>query len=301
MSKRKASGEKPPRKEDRTNIDDDEDSDGDSTEILDIDFEWCTPGEVDFHGLKLLLRQLFDVDNDLLDLSELTNLILSQSHVGSTVKCEGDEEGEMSDPYAFMTVLNLSHYREKPAMAQLIRYLISIAAAHDTLKQLQQLLAPDSKAQVGLILGERFINMPHQIVPPLYTQLDSEIAAAAKSGEPFAFTHYLVFSRTYIEVASQLDMDVKDDRPQKKKPKKGGKGSTDAEVFYFHPEDEVLQKAAMGFANFEYTKQGGEGASDAKRAFQEMGVKPQGLMILLEAGRFKGVVREVEEYLSGES
>ncbi|KAK5117259.1 hypothetical protein LTR62_005876 [Meristemomyces frigidus] len=301
MSKRKAGGEKPSRKNDRMDVDDE--SDGDSGSILNVDFEWFSPEEIDFHGLKLLLRQLFDVDNELIDLSELTNLILSQPHIGSTVKCEGDEEDEKSDPYAFMTVLNLHHHRDSvPAIQRLITYLLSKPG----LKELNPLFTPSSKAQVGLILSERFINMPHQVVPPLYTQLQTEIASAAQAAERFNLTHYLIFSKTYIEVASQLDVEGEDDdrRPQKKKSKKGGKDAAAAlapEVFYFHPEDEVLHKFAVEYCDYEYTKAADAGASDAKRAFQEMGVKPMGHMILIEAGNFGEAVRAVGEYLGAQA
>ena len=76
--------------------------------MLDVEFEWFDPQpEYDFHGLKALLRQLFDVDAQLFDLSALTDLILGQPLLGSTVKVEGNE----TDPYAFLTVLNLHEHR----------------------------------------------------------------------------------------------------------------------------------------------------------------------------------------------
>lgn len=76
--------------------------------MLDVDFEWFDPQPaIDFHGLKTLLRQLFDVDAQLFDLSALAELILSQPLLGSTVKVDGNE----SDPYAFLTVLNLHEHR----------------------------------------------------------------------------------------------------------------------------------------------------------------------------------------------
>jgi protein BCP1 len=57
--------------------------------MIDVDFEWFSPSEtVDFHGLKNLLKQLFDVDNQLFDLSELTNLILEQPALGSTARAK---------------------------------------------------------------------------------------------------------------------------------------------------------------------------------------------------------------------
>ena len=77
-------------------------------EIVDVEFEWFDPQPaVDFHGLKILLRQLFDTDAQLFDLSALTDLILSQPLLGSTVKVDGNE----TDPYAFLTVINLKQHR----------------------------------------------------------------------------------------------------------------------------------------------------------------------------------------------
>ena len=78
------------------------------TSMLDVEFEWFDPQpEHDFHGLKTLLRQLFDVDSQSFDLSALTDLILAQPLLGSTVKVDGNE----TDPYAFLTVLNLHEHK----------------------------------------------------------------------------------------------------------------------------------------------------------------------------------------------
>jgi protein BCP1 len=76
--------------------------------MLDVDFEWFDPQpDVDFHGLKTLLRQLLDVDAQLLDMSALADLILAQPLLGSTVKVDGNE----TDPYAFLSVINLHEHR----------------------------------------------------------------------------------------------------------------------------------------------------------------------------------------------
>lgn len=76
--------------------------------MLDVEFEWFDPQpEHDFHGLKTLIRQLLDVDGQLFDLGALADLVLSQPLLGSTVKVDGNE----SDPYAFLTVLNLREHR----------------------------------------------------------------------------------------------------------------------------------------------------------------------------------------------
>lgn len=77
--------------------------------IVDVEFEFFDPAEIDFHGIKNLLRQLLDVDATLFDISALTDLIIQQKLLGSTVKVEGKED----DPYAFLTVLNLHEHRVK--------------------------------------------------------------------------------------------------------------------------------------------------------------------------------------------
>lgn len=216
-------------------------------------------------------------------------MILEQPALGSTVKTEGEE----SDPFAFLTVLNMHEHREKNVMKQLSTWLATKAAANPSLGQLRELLAPQSSAQVGLVLCERFINMPHQIVPPLYTMLQDELAEAVKEKEPYEFTHYLIVSKCYTEVASKLDLE---DNPPSKKSKAGG---ANAEVFFFHPEDEVWQKHAVAQAEFDYNLVGADGASDSKRAFQELGIRPQGCAMLIEASKFGQAVKNVEEYLSG--
>ena len=80
--------------------------------MLDVEFEWFDPQPAhDFQGLKTLLRQLFDADAQAFDVSALADLILAQPLLGSTVKVEGNE----TDPYAFLTVLNLNQHRVRQA------------------------------------------------------------------------------------------------------------------------------------------------------------------------------------------
>ena len=76
--------------------------------MLDVEFEWFDPQpDIDFHGLKTLLRQLLDVDAQLFELSALVDLILAQPLLGSTVKVDGNE----TDPYAFLTIINLHEHK----------------------------------------------------------------------------------------------------------------------------------------------------------------------------------------------
>ncbi|KAI9774289.1 MAG: Mss4p nuclear export [Geoglossum simile] len=296
MAKRKKSKDNevlPDAPSSHLNVESDDSGSDDDKDLVNVDFEWFDPQpEHDFHGLKTLLRQLLDVDAQLFDLSALAHLILSQPLLGSTVKVEGNE----TDPYAFLTVLNLHEHRDKPVIKDLTRYLIHKSSTVPSLSNsVKILLSPDSSSEVGLILTERVINIPSEVVPPMYTMLLEEISWALEEKEPYNFSHYLILSRTYNEVVSTLDQE--DNRPQKKKKAI----NVEKELFYFHPEDEILQRHALGFGGFEYSKDEGEGKADSKRAFQEEGIRPQGHMILIEGASFEHTVKDVGEFLGPRS
>jgi len=268
---------------------DNEDGSGsdDDVDMVNVEFEWFNMApKVDFHGLKNLLRQLFDVDSQLFDLSALANLILSQPTIGSTVKVDGED----TDPFSFLTILNMHEHRDQKVIKDITKYLTEKSNATPNLAQLANLLSSPS-AQIGLILTERLINVPSETAPPMYTMLIDEIEAAVEDKEPYDFTHYLIISKTYFEVESALD---KEDAPIQKKSKAG---KADRETFFFHPEDEVLHHHALAFGGYEYTKDEGEGRADSKRAFQELGIKPQGHAILLENSKFDDAVKAVSSYL----
>ncbi|OAA61860.1 hypothetical protein SPI_04719 [Niveomyces insectorum RCEF 264] len=296
----------------------------DDFDVVDVDFEWFNfDPAVDFHGTKSLLRQLLDVDAPLLDVSALAECVLAQPTIGSTVKVDGKE----TDAYALLTALGLGApvQQAQPALSALAQYVGARAAASPdaTLARvLPPLLAPAASApsdaaneadeaqkaaHVGLVLSERLINMPAEIAPPLYTMLQDELEAAVEDGEPYAFTHYLVLSKAYKEVASSLEMVVEHDdggddddddgnrRKKKKKARTTSSSSADA-LFYFHPEDEVLRKHASASGTFAYANHDAA-VADSKRAFQELGIQPCGLLILIEASRFAGAVEAVGAYL----
>ncbi|KAK5624944.1 hypothetical protein RRF57_000660 [Xylaria bambusicola] len=262
-------------------VEDSDSSDDEDFDMVNVDFEWFNFNEkVDFHGMKNLIRQLFDVDATLFDVSALVDLILSQSTIGSTVKTDGEE----SDPFAFVTALNIQEHRQKQPIAQLIEYLSEKAKATESLALIPELLA--SGKHVGLVLSERVINMPSDVAPPLYSMLMEEIQDAVDDKEPYEFTHYLIVSKTYHEIESTLA----EERRKKK-------GRQDATLFYFHEEDEVLQKHATAYGSYPFTKMD-DTVADSKRAFQEMGVMPMGSMILIEASKFASAVKAVGEYLN---
>lgn len=259
----------------------------DDFDMLDVEFEWFDPiPDIDFQGIKSLLAQLFDIDAHMMDLSALTDLILAQPTLGSTVKVDGKE----TDAYAFLSIINLNEHKDKPAIQTLLQYLRSKSHSNQSLQQLSSLLDQSPVPSIGLILTERLINVPSQVVPPMYTMLMEEMQWAIEEKEPYQFSHYLILSKTYVEVLSTLD--AEEERPRKK-----NKATNTPETLYFHPEDEVLAQYAVCAGGYDFTTPRDEGHSDSKRAFQEAGIKPQSHAILIEASKFENAVKAVAAYL----
>ena len=179
---------------------------------------------------------------------------------------------------------------------KLVDYVINSTKATKDLSLLSDLLTTD--ACVGLILTERLMNIPLEVVPPMYKMLLEEISWALEEKEPYDFTHYLILSKTYKEVNSQLDQEMsKSQKKNAKKLKTDPHHQDQSSMFYFHPEDEALQRHSSIYGSFDYLKREAEGHSDSKRAFQDLGIKPQGHLILIEAAHFESAVKEVEEYV----
>ncbi|KAK4204913.1 p21-C-terminal region-binding protein-domain-containing protein [Triangularia verruculosa] len=276
------------RAQQKKNNDSDSDSDEDM-DIVNVDFELFNyDPQIDFHGVKTLLRQLLDADASLFDLSSLSDTIVEQNTIGST--CKVDDKA--NDAYAFLTVLNIQDQQsKKPVIKQLAEYLAERAkkSPDETLqKAVPELLLGEGKQQVGLVLAERLLNMPAEVIPPMWSCMIDEIEAAVEDKEPYEFTHYLVLSRTYLEVESTLDQTER----------KNKRSKATGELQYFHPEDEEMRKFALAAGSFEYTREGEAAAADSKRAFQEMGIKPVGFMMLIEAAKFQKAVQAITEYVA---
>ncbi|KAF3908130.1 hypothetical protein ABW21_db0208948 [Orbilia brochopaga] len=253
-------------------------SDGDDKEVVNVDFEFFDPQDHDFHGIKLLLRQLFDADASLLDLSALTDLILAQKLVGSTVKVDGRE----GDPYSFLTVVNLKLHRENAAVKTLVSYLLDRSTGTPLEPHLDTLLADSNTSNnTAIVLSERLINMPAEISPPSYKMLLEEIGLAVEDNEPYEFTNYILISKVYAEIESKLDGPSRPSKRHKSKKLSTSKSSSSSssQIYDFHPEDEIFLSRATGdsgvSAVYKYKTDIPEESADSKRAFQDFGILPK--------------------------
>lgn len=222
------------------------------------------------------------------------------------IKTDTDED---SDPVAFLSVIDLKDKsKAETTKKQIIDYLINKTMDYPNFnRKIRQVCSTASKDRVGLILSERLVNIPTEIMPPMYKLLNEEMknsnedksskteennennqstTISPKSG-PFNFDYLFILSRTYSEEQSQLD---KEERISAKKLKSvPGKKQ---ELFSFHPEDEVIHKHTLYNHSYKFTRE--PPASDSKRAFYEFGIFPQGHVMLLKASEMDELVKDLE-------
>ncbi|SCU93173.1 LAMI_0E13476g1_1 [Lachancea mirantina] len=195
-------------------------------EVVNVDFDFYDGNKnVDFHALKHLMRQLFGShESNRIQLSALADMILDSPT--TTIKTDGPE----SDPYSFLSLVDYKANRN----SDYAQYLHKI---DDRLsKQLNKIEA--SNQSCAMLLGERLINMPPEIIAPLYRITLED--ALKNSGNGKHYDWYVIVSRKF-----EVNLDVDQDEQQKQSAKKRART---AEIDYFHPEDAFFERhAALHF------------------------------------------------------
>jgi len=192
------------------------DQEDENTEIQ-VDFEARIPEEVDFEGIHKLLQQVFLKTP--VDLTAMTDSIMNQKNIGSVLKqvveldeddCDSDEE-EDRHVFSVSTVLNLSQMKECEWVQQLKLLLtrqsgVLNADSHQKFKD----VINDGSQQVGLLVNERFINIPPQVAVPCFESLWKEIDKTSSRDASYDMRHLLIICKTYKALDTDSKLTTKD-------------------------------------------------------------------------------------------
>lgn len=251
-------------------------------DVVDVDFDIFDLKEDDFLSVKSLLRQLLGVDSTFFNLSSLAQSTVD-SKVGSAVKADDEE---YNDVLAMLSVVDCS-LEEGSETRKLVEYWIertSESQSPKLNKLLRQILHRKiGNNSVGIIFSDRFLNMPFDVVAPMYSMMAQECIARGVSYE-----YILIPSRIYTEIVSTLDNSV----PQPSAKKSAGKQTQNSEIFRFHAEDEVIDKVSVGNGAFDYKTPIDE--TDSRRAFQENGILPHGTVAVIKGSDLARLAAEIE-------
>ncbi|KAI4357614.1 hypothetical protein L6164_001553 [Bauhinia variegata] len=252
-------------------------SDSEFEGVVQADFSFFDPKPGDFHGVKTLLQTY--LDDKQWDLSGFVDLILEQSTVGTVVKIEDDEDEGL---FGLVSALNLWSYREKRCMMELKDFLLQVCQEKDRVDQLRLLLG-EQAYNVGLLVSQRVVNLPPQLLPHLYDALFDEVSWATED-EPteelrksFQFRHYIILSKIY----------------KQKNTGQKRKSSIDDDVatIYIKPEDEIFHKLSSWSFSFPLRTK--------PVAAQELkNYKSMGLVMAVEADKIPAFRQELNSLIS---
>ncbi len=240
-----------------------DDDEEDSPDMLQVDFDFCDTREEDFHGIKQILGKSAWTACNLSDIADLT---VKQRGVGTCVKID-DGQGVA---YAVISAFSIPDlWADRKCIRDMCNFLVKACGDAAKKATLQNLFNRDSLAKnsLGLVLNERFVNMPHELAPAIFQSLLDDVAWARKElgsqneREMFNFQQVLFVTRCFVDHVSTPT----GSRPKKRR-KKSSKKSKQAHkdvrdndrqlIYYMKFEDEIIHDMSTFSFSFPASKLG---------------------------------------------
>lgn len=287
------------KREIRQNLRDDDEDNGEDEEFeiaseqgmeFQVDFEGRNPQDPDYHGIKTLLQQLFLKAH--IDLGGLTDLIISQNYVGSVVKQseeidESDDEDSINDVFGITTVINVSDKQSTSCIQHLRDLLKQLADEHatDAVNTMIKNVLENDSAQLGLLINERFVNIPAKISVPLLENLISELKRANSKNMPFNFSYYILICKLYK---------TEDKKVGKKTRSKNKNVGSEPSILWSNPEEEIFAEEAI--VSFEFSVEEEADSGTWNETDDEM--IPYRRVLLFEASKLQSIFDKIQNQFS---
>uniref|UniRef100_A0A2K6C921 BRCA2 and CDKN1A-interacting protein n=1 Tax=Macaca nemestrina TaxID=9545 RepID=A0A2K6C921_MACNE len=232
--------------------------------------------EDDVTDEKKLLQKLFLKDP--VNTAELTDLLIQQNHIVSVIKqtdVSEDSEYDVDEDevFGFISLLNLTERKGTQCAEQIQELILSFCEKNCEKSMVEQLdkFLNDTTKPVGLLLSERFINIPPQIALPMYQQLQKELAEAHRTNKPCGKCYfYLLISKTFVEKAAFTFANAEE------------------ELFY--------EKAILKF-NYSVQEES-DTCLGGKWSFDDIPMTPLQTVMLIPGDKMNEIMDKLKEYLS---
>ncbi|XP_076308237.1 protein BCCIP homolog [Tachypleus tridentatus] len=246
-----------------------------------VDFEATTPDDSDFHGIKKLLQQMFLKAH--VNLSELADLVIQQNYVSSVIKQsdipEDEEEEDEDDVLGVISVVNMMDKKELECVKQ-IKSLLLDRCKENASVEIQQKFSSffsETTHTLGLVINERFVNIPTQIALPLFNSLNNDVEEANKRKLKYNFTHYLFICKIY-------------------KPKQKKKQPSET-LIYSNAEEELIEEESELQFDFSVEMEADSALGGMWKDDDEE-FTPYRRVIIIPATRWPNIIRKLKEELT---
>lgn len=262
-------------------------------EEVNIEFEAHSISDNDYSGIKKLLQQLFLKAP--VNTAELTDILIQQNHIGSIIKQaevqedSSDDDDDDDEVFGFISFLNLTERKGTQCAEQIKELILSRCEKNceqHVVEQLDKLLKDDTKP-VGLLLSERFINVPPQIALPMHQQLQKELMEAQRTNKPCGKCHYyLLISKTFTEATKSNS-----------KKREGKKNQQKEELMFANAEEEFFYEKALLKFNYSVQEES-DTCLGGRWSFDDVPMKPLRTVMIVPADGINAIMDKLKDYLS---
>ncbi|KAK9115253.1 hypothetical protein Syun_022050 [Stephania yunnanensis] len=161
-------------------------------------------------------------------------------------------------------------------------FLLKLCEENDAFVNMRVLLTKQA-CNVGLLISQRVVNLPPQLLPPLYDALFDEVSWAIEDEpteelrESFRFKYYILLTKIY----------------ERKSANKGkGTSSDDEPIIYAKPEDEIFHKLSSWSFDFPIRTQ-------EITAHELRNYNLKGLVMAIEAEKVPSFRQELQSLING--
>nr|7KYQ_A Chain A, BRCA2 and CDKN1A-interacting protein [Homo sapiens] len=253
-------------------------------------FEAYSLSDNDYDGIKKLLQQLFLKAP--VNTAELTDLLIQQNHIGSVIKQtdvseDSNDDMDEDEVFGFISLLNLTERKGTQCVEQIQELVLRFCEKNCEKSMVEQLdkFLNDTTKPVGLLLSERFINVPPQIALPMYQQLQKELAGAHRTNKPCGKCYfYLLISKTFVEAGKNNS---------KKKPSNKKK----AALMFANAEEEFFYEKAILKFNYSVQEES-DTCLGGKWSFDDVPMTPLRTVMLIPGDKMNEIMDKLKEYLS---
>ncbi|MGH0157780.1 UNVERIFIED_CONTAM: hypothetical protein FKN15_037547 [Acipenser sinensis] len=198
-----------------------------------------------------------------------------------------NDDDDIDEVFGFISLLNLTERKGSECVEQIKELVLEHCekcCPKNIAEQLDEVLS-DTTKPVGLLLSERFINVPPQIALPLHKQLQEEIAEAQRTNKPTGKCHfYIMISKTFKE-AGKNNSTLRGGAPKKE------------ELMFTNAEEEFFHEHAV--LKFNYSVQEESDSCLAGRwSFDDVPMKSFRTVMLIPAKSISPIMEKLREYLS---
>ncbi|XP_058961402.2 protein BCCIP homolog [Pocillopora verrucosa] len=268
-----------------------------------VEFEAFPPNEEDFNGIRCLLQQLFLKST--LDLSKLSDLIISQPEVTTLIKVVNDDDQENNGEaktdnddnddesedgvFGLTTVIDLKKHKESDVVKQLKKLLTDkcqeLASKEDKTEFTEVM---EGQHSVGFLINERFINIPPQIAVPVYKTLRSELKKVHKKGDDAPISYFVMICKTYKDTETKMH----------KKSKKVKTQESGSSLSFINVEDEVFQRESQLSFSYAASADVDETLVAGRWASSDCELKPYRTVLVLPADKFDKALEGIHNMLT---